>query len=509
MFNGLSGKAAGAYEGSAAECVAAGRVSFPGGEGESIFVRFYNMLVQEGKLLVTGGQDAVTQITEVTKDCSTSIETLEFDQYIFPDFEMAPDACQGSRRNAVVLLGLYHSFNYYHFVVDTLFQVYVIVGHLAQELGCPSEGIETYYIARENQGKNTVDRRYWPVMEAVFGPVNEVKTANGCFNTMLYGIMHQRFLPCLNRLFWYGPRYSSWWHAFQRDVREQLLRKVASSDLSGSTSEAMLVIQHRRMPLWLQEMKWDGQHFRPDPPETKVVYVDIASKPLSAQIGMLLRARGLISLQGASLVNQVYLPQLSAVLEVVVAQDYIDENFRLNFSGDACYNSPTTCHDLMGLHLGHSVLVWKWCDHQGFPEKVAQEVLSHLLEANQRMRSTSHGWSCYLCNLDHTSRMDLASSSLQCDHEITVAWPPVPHGLSCPGVRQCGPLMAGPTLLAETFYRPVPEQLGNEGPCMLCKGGKETFDKGDDWFGDPETPICPRQWDWSRPKLVWDEPPSI
>ena len=67
-------------------------------------------------------------------------------------------------------------------------------------------------------------------------------------------------------------------------------------------------------------------------------------------------ARGIVSSQGASLVNQLYLQEMAPVLHIVVPTDLLAQKDLVG-----CDGNPTTCHDMVGFHLGHSVMVWKWC----------------------------------------------------------------------------------------------------------------------------------------------------
>ena len=170
------------------------------------------------------------------------------------------------RRNAHVWRAFYHSFNYWHFVVDFLFGAYVLTGHLSMELQCPAHSIEFYYhpvfVLADPDPKTglvpaTLDNmHFFPLAELVLGKIRPASEMTGCFNTVTFGSLSLTSIPdCMHRRWWYGHRQASWWHAFAIAFRDV----ITSQHGAIIDSASLLVVHHHRMPQWLGKFEFDAQ----------------------------------------------------------------------------------------------------------------------------------------------------------------------------------------------------------------------------------------------------------
>jgi len=456
-----------------AQCVGLGRTTFPS-QGQSAVVRMRRIAMRNGTAhgldaLMFGGELVRSKILRDIGNCHTEIDNMR-GQFKFKTLREAPSLmCQNKTwRNAIVLYFLYHPFNYWHFLSDAVFQAYLLAGHLALDLDCPPEPIEYYYV-HDWYSATSKDRHFFPVALAALGSFTKLSSADGCFSNVLYGMPRLIIMPSTNRVWWYGPRYSSWWHSFASVLRSNL--NVSGSELNASAP--MLAVHHRRMPKWLRAFDWNynlSDHF-----DVKIEHITLDRMSMIKQMKLMSQARGLISLRGASFVNQLYMPEMSPVLEIAMPDNIVGESTP---GCRTCNCEPRTSLDLMGIHLGHSFMVWKWCQRDAFAQESASEMLWHLLRSNKQARRNGHGWACHVCNACFHGT--LRKHGAFCDTETIVPWPPLPFGPSHAGVKKCGPLLVGPTLLREAR---------SFGSCAVCSA----------WEGSPK---CPKLINWSQPVVT-------
>ena len=120
-------------------------------------------------------------------------------------------------------------------------------------------------------------------------------------------------------------------------------------------SASLLVVHHHRMPQWLRKFEFDAQVANSF--GVQMEKVDLAVMPLREQILLVSQSRGMISQQGASLVNLVYLTALAPVLIIDIATDLLIGSHERQGS---CGAQPLTCHDRLGEYLHEGGKLWKW-----------------------------------------------------------------------------------------------------------------------------------------------------
>eukprot|EP00747_Dinoflagellata_sp_TGD_P033810 gnl/TRDRNA2_/TRDRNA2_136850_c0_seq3.p1 gnl/TRDRNA2_/TRDRNA2_136850_c0~~gnl/TRDRNA2_/TRDRNA2_136850_c0_seq3.p1 ORF type:complete len:237 (-),score=9.79 gnl/TRDRNA2_/TRDRNA2_136850_c0_seq3:12-722(-) len=195
----------------------------------------------------------------------------------------------------------------------------------------------------------------------------------------------------------------------------------------------MLAVHHGRMPKWLWNVRWNYDN-------VQITYIErMESMPLQDQMRLVSTASGLISQSGASFVNQLYLPDMSALLQVSVLWN---ENGVLS----KCYSEPRTCHDKLGFSLGHSFLSWRWCyPSKAFSDALAVRMLKYLLYHHHNARRQRIAWACHILHLNPS----VVPDEDLCSVETKAPWPAGGNGL-----RQCGKFgLVGETLLEPTLYQ--------------------------------------------------------
>ena len=104
-----------------------------------------------------------------------------------------------------------------------------------------------------------------------------------------------------------------------------------------------------------------------------LVYVE--DLPLADQVALFSRASVLLTVEGASEINQLYLPLRSAVVEVECERRFYDGE------------RPRPWHQSMGQYLGHLFVQWNVLDCAAWNEEKAQrlhELLVRVLESGER-----------------------------------------------------------------------------------------------------------------------------
>lgn len=333
----------------------------------------------------------------------------------------------------------------YHFVLERMFEVFVLVGSVSKAHGCPPHKVEVFI---RKMMIDKVDAPYSTLWEAML-PRQDRNKLSGCFDAVYYGLPFKgsRLSPDYGRTpeFMYNSKRSIWASLFSLQARD-----AWNISHAVKKNEAMLVLYHHRMPDWLWKLSWgdvDGVH---------LVKEKLEGKSLGNQIRLVSRSRGIISAEGAAFTWQIFLSPRSALLQFSLTSDAMNPK-RKNLlpERDKCSTTPGCCHDIWGAHLGHSVLTWRWCDKKPFSEvrnaseSMASKAVKFLLEQNNLARRNSRTWICYILRSTPANSRDL---QFTCDVEIVIPDRDIEHfrddGHPKHAAEKCGAFGgAGPSLL--------------------------------------------------------------
>jgi len=362
-------------------------------------------------------------------------------------------AKEAASRTALIVDEDFHPNNFYHYVVDAVFSTFITLGHIAKASKCAPKEINVYSL---KLAKKTI-RNFELLWQAVFGEKPQsLSAAHGCFSQAYFGrVQNEMWMPCTNKEWWFNSPLSTWWTAFSHNLRHGL---QASHPRSENDSGKILLIYHPRMPDWLWTIDWEVNL---KSRERRVVSVNFESLTLADQVKVVLGSRGIISHAGASFVHQIYMEPRSVVLQVYYEHHKDAGSGRGTPGCEACHCIPRTCHDMLALHLGHSVLTWKWCGWCPFTSHDASNRFAFLISNHERAGQRKVVWGCHML-----SPLSPNASFMKCDVETVVPWVAKREDYK---PRSCGSVgFVGAPLLSNTSEVGFACELQSHDPSFAC-----------------------------------------
>eukprot|EP00747_Dinoflagellata_sp_TGD_P046656 gnl/TRDRNA2_/TRDRNA2_144559_c1_seq3.p1 gnl/TRDRNA2_/TRDRNA2_144559_c1~~gnl/TRDRNA2_/TRDRNA2_144559_c1_seq3.p1 ORF type:complete len:320 (-),score=-12.32 gnl/TRDRNA2_/TRDRNA2_144559_c1_seq3:295-1167(-) len=216
------------------------------------------------------------------------------------------------------------------------------------------------------------------------------------------------------------PVMASWATIFSNKFRSQLklLGMLGSSD----GPRRIVLASHHRQPPWWWNFPWEDTLYD----SVCVAKTTMHKYTILEQLRIISGAVGIMSVQGSALAHQLWLPRMSMVY--VMANPVCRPNRECN-----CTDPVRRWDDCSGLHLGHTVFLWRFCgDSDEFVRSRPRDTVRFLVRKNHEARKQRIGWTCIMysppANISHISN---ASGSWPMCHQIVSLPVGEPY-------RQCG-----------------------------------------------------------------------